>query len=203
MEDSVSYGFAILVGFSLSAACGMRIFAPLAIVSIATHFGWVNLGGGFAWIGSMPAVVCFAFACVVEILGMLIPWLDHVLDVAGAPVAAVAGTVVMASQLAGTAGMDTSSVPQWVTWAMAATGVHAAAGTLRIGSTTVSGGLLNPIFAIVETLSSFILAGLAVLLPIVAVIVAIVMVISLGAIALAVLQWRKRLGAAKTVVAAS
>ena len=210
MEDSVSYGFAILVGFSLSAACGMRIFAPLAIVSIATHFGWVNLGGGFAWIGSMPAVVCFAFACVVEILGMLSPWLDHVLDVAGAPVAAVAGTVVMASQLAGTAGMDTSSVPQWVTWAMAAvvgggvaTGVHAAAGTLRIGSTTVSGGLLNPIFAIVETLSSFILAGLAVLLPIVAVIVAIVMVISLGAIALAVSQWRKRLGAAKTVVAAS
>lgn len=208
MEDSVSYGFAVMVGFALSAACGMRIFAPLAVVSIATHFGWVDPGSGFAWIGSMPAMVCFVFACVLEILGMMIPWLDHVLDVAGAPVAAVAGTVVMASQLAGATGIDTSAVPQWVTWALAAvvgggvaTGVHAAAGTLRVGSTAVSGGLLNPLFAIFETLSSFVLAGFAVLLPIVAVVVSIIFVISLGAIAIAVFQWRKRRGAVKASVA--
>ena len=106
---AVSYGFAILVGFALSAACGMRIFAPLAIVAVATHFGWINPGGGFAWIGSTPAVICFAVECVLEILGMLIPWLDHVLDVAGTPVAAVAGTVVMASQLAAVSGIDTSA----------------------------------------------------------------------------------------------
>lgn len=210
MEDSVSYGFAIMVGFALSAACGMRIFAPLAIVSIAAHFGWIDPGTGFAWIGSMPAMVCFVFACVLEILGMLIPWFDHVLDVAGAPVAAVAGTVVMASQLAGASGIDTSVVPQWVTWALAAvigggvaTGVHAATGTLRLGSTAVSGGVLNPVYSIIETISSFVLAGLAVLLPIVAVIVAIIFVVSLGAIALAVLQWRKRREGSKAVVSAA
>lgn len=114
----------------------------------------------------------------------------------------------MASQLAGATGIDTSAVPQWVTWALAAvvgggvaTGVHAAAGTLRVGSTAVSGGLLNPLFAIFETLSSFVLAGFAVLLPIVAVVVSIIFVISLGAIAIAVLQWRKRRGAVKTAVA--
>ncbi len=185
----------------------MRIFAPLAIVAVATHFGWINPGGGFAWIGSTPAVICFAVACVLEILGMLIPWLDHVLDVAGTPVAAVAGTVVMASQLAAVSGIDTSAVPPWATWALAAvvgggvaTGVHAATGTLRVGSTAVSGGFLNPIYAIIETISSFVLAGLAVLLPIVAVVVAIILVISIGAIAIAVFRWRKRSGGSKAPV---
>ena len=207
MEDSVSYGFAVMVGFALSAACGMRIFAPLAVVSIATHFGWVDPGSGFAWIGSMPAMICFVIACVIEILGMMIPWVDHILDVAGTPVAAVAGTVVMASQLASASGIDTSAVPQWVTWALAAvvgggvaTGVHAAVGTLRVGSTAVSGGFLNPLFAFFETLCSFALAGFAVLLPVVAVVVSIIFVVSLGAIAIAVLQWRKRRNAAESAV---
>lgn len=204
MEDQVSYGFALLVGFALSASCGMRIFAPLAILSAATHFGWVDPGSGFSWIGSLPALVCFSCACVIEILGMMIPWLDHVLDVAGAPIAAVAGTVVMASQLAGAAGIDTSAVPPWATWALAAvvgggvaTGVHVAAGTMRVGSTAVSGGFLNPLFALFETGMSFVIAGLAVLLPIIAVIVSIVLVISLVAIVVALTQWRKRRGAAK------
>ncbi|NDG63206.1 MAG: DUF4126 family protein, partial [Planctomycetes bacterium] len=120
----------------------------------------------------------------------------------------VVGAGLMASQLAGATGIDTSAVPQWVTWALAAvvgggvaTGVHAAAGTLRVGSTAVSGGLLNPLFAIFETLSSFVLAGFAVLLPIVAVVVSIIFVVSLGAIAIAVFQWRKRRGAVKASVA--
>ncbi len=207
MEDPVSFGFAILVGFALSASCGMRIFAPLAILSAATYFGWVNPGSGFSWIGSMPALVCFSCACVIEILGMMIPWLDHVLDVAGTPIAAVAGTVVMASQLAGAVGVDTSVVPPWATWALAAVvgggvaaGVHVATGSLRVGSTAVGAGFLNPIFALFETVMSFVLAGLAVLLPIVAVIVAIVLVISLVAIAMAVVRWRNRRGVAKAAV---
>ena len=199
MEETLSYTMAGLVGFALSAACGMRIFAPLALLSVAVHFGWLNPGEGLGWIGTFPAMICFAVACVLEILGMMIPWVDHVLDVAGAPVAAVAGTLVMATQLASVSGIDTSAVPPWVTWALAAvigggvaTGVHAATGTIRAGSTAVSGGILNPIFSIVETFSSFVLAGLAILLPIVAVIVSIVFVVSLACIAVAVWKFRGR-----------
>lgn len=158
MENLASYGFAILVGFALSAACGLRIFAPLAMVSIGLHFGWINPGPGFAWLGSLPAMVCLSCACVVEILGMLIPWLDHALDVAGAPFAALAGTVIMAAQLAAASGLDTSAVPPWLTGTLAivvgggaAFSVHAATGILRAGSTAVSGGLFNPLFALAET----------------------------------------------------
>lgn len=197
--DVVGYVFAGLVGFSLAAACGMRIFAPLAILSAAVHFGWISPGDKLSWIGSTPALVCFSLACVIEALGMMIPWVDHALDVAGAPVAAVAGTLVMATQLASAAGVDTSAVPAWVTWALAAvvgggvaTGVHAATGTMRAGSTAVSGGLLNPFFSLAETVSSFVLSALAVVLPIVAVIIAFVIVLSLFVVAALVWQWRKR-----------
>ena len=65
MENLASYGLAILVGFALSAACGLRIFAPLAMVSIGLHFGWINPSPGFAWLGSLPAMVCLSCACVV------------------------------------------------------------------------------------------------------------------------------------------
>ncbi|MBM4102344.1 MAG: DUF4126 domain-containing protein [Phycisphaerae bacterium] len=200
--EVVGYLFAGLVGFSLAAACGMRIFAPLAILSAAVHFGWISPGDKLAWIGSMPALVCFSLACVIEALGMMIPWVDHALDVAGAPVAAVAGTLVMATQLASAAGVDTSLVPAWVTWALAAvvgggvaTGVHAATGTVRAGSTAVSGGLLNPFFSLAETVSSFVLSALAVVLPIVAVIIAFVIVVALLVVAALVWQWRKRAAA--------
>ncbi len=212
MEQALGYAMAALVGFSLSAACGMRIFAPLALLSVAVHFGWVNAGESFSWVGSTPAVCCFAVACVVEMLGMMIPWLDHILDIAGAPVAAVAGTVVMATQLAAGAGVDTSVVPPWVTWSLAAvvgggvaTGVHIAAGTIRAGSTGVSGGLLNPIFALVETVSSVVLSALALLLPVVAAILGLLLVIAIIVFSLAILKWIARRGAAraKTVQATS
>ena len=199
MENLSSYGFAILVGFALSAACGLRIFAPLAMVSIGLHFGWINPSPGFAWLGSLPAMVCLSCACVVEILGMLIPWLDHALDVAGAPFAALAGTVIMAAQLAAASGLDTSAVPPWLTGTLAivvgggaAFSVHAATGTLRAGSTAVSGGLFNPLWALAETFSSLILAGLAIALPLIAILVAIFFSITLGAIVYAIRAGSRR-----------
>ncbi len=210
MEEALSYSTAGIVGFALSAACGMRIFAPLALLSIAVHFGWLAPSESLAWIGTLPAVVCFCVACIAEVLGMLIPWVDHMLDVAGTPVAAVAGTLVMATQLAAASGMDTTAVPPWVTWSLAAvvgggvaTGVHVAAGTIRAGSTAVSGGLLNPIFSIVETISSFALAALAFVLPIIAGIIALAVTASIIVIMFAVMKWSKRTLAARSAAAPS
>ncbi len=187
MGDAIHYTLAALVGFSLSAACGMRIFAPLAVISVAAHFGWIDTGTGFAWLGSTPAMVCLIIACVLEVLGMLVPIVDHVLDAAGAPVAAVAGTVVMASQLAGASGIDTSVMPQWAVWGLAAvvgggvaTGVHLGAATVRAGSTATTGGLLNPVFSTIETAGSLIVAVLAIVVPVLAVIAAVVLVAGLA-----------------------
>ncbi len=207
MDDTVNYALAALVGLSLSAACGMRIFAPLAVLSVAAHFGWINTGPSFAWIATTPAMVCLVVACTIEIVGMLVPFVDHALDVAGTPIAAVAGTLVMASQLAGAAGVDTTVVPPWAMWGLAAvvgggvaTGVHLAAGTVRAGSTATTGGLLNPVFSLIETAGSLIVAVLAIIVPVLAVVVALVLVAGLVVavwLAMKLLKRAKRLATGK------
>jgi len=74
----------------------------------------------------------------------------------------------------------------------AAFSVHAATGILRAGSTAVSGGLFNPLFALAETFSSLVLAGLAIILPLLAVLVAISFIIALSAMVYWARQRRQR-----------
>ena len=61
---------------------------------------------GLSWITILKkreafraAFAGFGTACVVEVLGYYIPWLDHALDTVATPAAFVAGTVATASHL--------------------------------------------------------------------------------------------------------
>lgn len=89
----------ILVGIGLSAACGFRVFVPMLIVSVAAWMGWLPLGADFQWLGTLPALIAFAVATVVEVTAYYVPWVDNALDSLAGPVATVAGTVLMASVL--------------------------------------------------------------------------------------------------------
>lgn len=164
----------------------MRVFAPMAVVSVAGHYGWMSIPGEFAWIASAPAMICLVIACVVEVLGMMIPWVDHMLDMGALPIAGVAGTIMAALEVAASMGAGTNEIPPWALWTFAtiagggaAVGVHAATATVRAGSTAVSGGCLNPIFSIIETISSFTVVILTLVLPILAVLFAVVAVAGL------------------------
>ena len=85
------------LGVGLSAACGFRVFVPLLVTSILGVTGWVPLvSEGTGWIATWPALITFASATVLEGLGYLIPWLDHLLDSVATPAAVVAGVLVSA-----------------------------------------------------------------------------------------------------------
>jgi hypothetical protein len=79
----------IALGIGLSAACGFRIFVPLLIMSIAAYAGQVTLSAGFEWIATLPALIAFGTATILEILAYYIPWLDHILDAIATPAAAL------------------------------------------------------------------------------------------------------------------
>ena len=169
----------ILIGLGLAAACGFRVFVPLLIAGLAARFGGLPVVGGFGWIGSTPALVAFAVATGVEILGYYGPWVDNLLDALAAPAAVAAGILLMASTL-----VDCGPFLRW-TLAVVAGGGTAA---LFQGLTTVArqvssistGGLGNPVLATVEGGSSALLAVLAVTLPIVAlVLIAVLLVLVL------------------------
>jgi hypothetical protein len=157
----------LFVGIALAAACGFRVFVPMLVMSIASYTGQLSLSPGFEWIGSLPALIAFAAATVLEIAGYYIPWVDHLLDIVATPAAVVAGIVAMASSMVG---LD--PFLHWTLAIIAGGGVaglvQAFTGVTRLTSTATTGGLGNHLVSTAEAGGSFTLSVLAILLPFVA-----------------------------------
>lgn len=157
-----------MLGISLSAAAGFRVFVPLLALSAAAVLGHVDLPANFDWIENPQALGLFAIACVLEIIGYSIPWADHLLDILATPAAIAAGTIVAAS--------STSNLNPLVQWTIALVVGGGTAGItkgllniLRGTSTLTTGGLANPLFAAVELLIATLLSALAITVPLVAI----------------------------------
>jgi hypothetical protein len=166
----------VLVGIGLSAAAGLRVFVPLLVMSIAAYSGYLELASGFAWIGTLPALIAFAVATALEVLAYLIPAVDHVLDVIAGPVAVVAGVIATASTVVGM-----SPFLQWMLAIIAGGGVaglvKGLSGVTRAKTALTTGGLANPAVAAAETGGAATLSVLAILLPVVAFLLVLAIVI--------------------------
>lgn len=157
----------IFVGIGLAAAVGFRIFIPFLIVSIMAYTGNLQLSTYFVWIGSLPALVMFSVATLVEILAYYIPWLDNFLDTIEHPLAIIAGIILTGAVI--------TDFPPLIKWAMAliagggvAGTVHAATGLIRLKSSAVTGGLGNPVVSTAEAGSATALSLMAIFIPAVA-----------------------------------
>ncbi|HBX19530.1 MAG TPA: DUF4126 domain-containing protein, partial [Porphyromonadaceae bacterium] len=71
-----------------------RVFIPLLVAGLASHFGWIPLGENFAWMGSVPALIAFGVAAVVEVGAYYIPFIDNLLDTIAVPLSVMAGTLL-------------------------------------------------------------------------------------------------------------
>lgn len=156
-----------IVGIGLAAAAGFRLFVPLLGLSLAYTFGLLEPSSSFRWLDSWVAVTALGVATVVEIGAFYVPWLDHLLDVAVAPLSVVAGTLLMASSIG-----DSSPALQWGLSIVAGGGVAAAvqAGTTatRGVSGVTTGGLANPLVSTLELLASIAMTLLSLLVPVLA-----------------------------------
>ena len=163
-EANLETLLSLMLGVSLSAACGFRIFVPMLAMSIAAQSGDLTLASGFEWIGSQEAFWVFAVATVLEVLAYYIPWLDNALDAIATPTAIVAGTLVTASAVA-----DVSPLMQWtlavVLGGSAAGLTQGMTDVVRLTSTATTGGLANPLVSTMELGSSTVLSILAIALP--------------------------------------
>lgn len=152
------------LGLGLSAACGFRVFVPLLVMSIAALSGHLRLAPGFEWIGTVPALLAFATATLLEVLAYAIPWLDHLLDTVTTPAA------VLAAMLASAAAM--ADFPPLLRWGIAVSAGGAAAGLvqgatvlLRLQSAAATGGIGNPLISLLELIAAVTTAILALVLP--------------------------------------
>jgi hypothetical protein len=166
----------ILVGIGLAAACGFRVFVPLLVLSIAARSGHIPLSEGFQWMASLPALIAFATATVVEIGAYYVPWLDHALDTIATPAAMLAGVIATAAVVA--------DMPPVVRWGLAVLAGGGVAGTVqgatvltRLKSGTVTAGLANPVVATAELAGSLLTSILAIVVPLLAVVLIVALLL--------------------------
>lgn len=158
---------AVCVGLGLAAACGFRVFVPLLVLSIAARAGLVNLTGGFEWMASWTALAAFSVACIAELGGYYVPWVDNALDAIATPAAALAGILVGASQIDGM-----HPLLEWGTAVIGGGGLATIVQTSTVGaraaSTATTAGIANPIVSTAENGASILLSILAVVVPVAA-----------------------------------
>ncbi len=166
----------IFLGIGLAASAGFRVFVPLFALSLAGYFGLLPLNAQWLWVASTPALIILAIACIAESMAYLIPFVDHALDALAVPLAGIAGTAVMASTM--------TDVSPAMTWALAIIGgggsaalIRGVAATGRVASTATTGGLANPVVSIAETGTAIGLSALAIFLPVIAAIAAVLVAV--------------------------
>lgn len=165
----------IFIGIGLSAAVGFRIFIPFLIASIASYSGQLELSTYFSWIGTLPALIAFSIATVVEIGAYYIPWLDNLLDTIEHPMAIVAGIILTGSVIT-----DFSPFLKW-SFAIIAGGsvagtIQAATGFARFKSSAITGGTGNSVVSTVEAGSSIGLALMAIFVPVLALLIVMLII---------------------------
>ncbi|HSM81209.1 MAG TPA: DUF4126 domain-containing protein [Nodosilinea sp.] len=153
------------LGLGLGVAAGFRVVVPFWVLSAAALFGPLELVDSMNWLGSSTAFIGLSIAVGVEILAYSIPWLDTVIDTVALPIAAVAGTLLMAI-----AANQLDPFAQWTVAVVAGGGAAATVkglnGLTRLVSTATTGGATNLIIAGIELVGAIAVSVLALVAPI-------------------------------------
>lgn len=184
-QELVQVFLGLLAGLGLSAACGFRVFVPMLLVSIGIHADAIHVAPAFEWIGSTPALVTFAAATLLEVLGYYVPGVDHFLDLVATPSAIVAGALLSTAFI--------TDIDPWLRWPLAMIvggGVAAVVQTATVVTRAASGamtfGLANPVVSTGELAGSTVTSIAALVAPLVAIVIAALVVVLL------VVFWSRR-----------
>jgi hypothetical protein len=165
--SSFDLALSVVLGVSLAAATGFRVFLPMLIASGAAYTGHLPLDQSFAWLATPLALTMLGVAALVEIIAYYVPGVDNLLDTLAAPAALVAGTVLSAAVM--------TDLPPIVKWTAAIVAGGGAAGLtqgltslLRAKSTLFTGGLGNSAVATAEFGGALLVPLLAIAAPLVA-----------------------------------
>lgn len=193
MMDGLDLLMSVALGIGLAAAVGLRVFAPLLVLSVAAWSGHLELSESMQWLGTLPAVVMLSAAALAEVMAYYLPGVDNLLDAIATPIALVAGTVAAAAVMT-----DLPPIVKWTTAVIAGGGAagltQGVTSLLRAKSTATTGGLGNPVVATGELGGSLLLAVLAIVAPVAA--LALVVLFCWGMIRLARRLFGRKRGAA-------
>lgn len=165
-EEIVKIVTAVALGIGLSASTGFRVFIPMLAASLAAKFGVFHPTGSFEWLGSLPAIIAFGSATVVEIAAYYIPFVDNLLDSITTPLSIGAGTLLMTSVLP----ID-NELMKWITGFIvgggAAATIQGGSVLTRLTSSKFTAGTGNHVLATGENVAAVSTASLSFVIPII------------------------------------
>lgn len=172
----------VISAFGLSSAAGLNAFIPLLTMALLAHFGVVHLAEPFAPLASWPSIAVLTALLGVEVVIDKVPGADHVNDVAQTLIRPAAGAVLFAAE----AGLISEvPAPVWLALGLVtALGVHGVKTAARPVITASTLGLGTPIVSAAEDTLATVATFLAIFLPIVFFLFAVLV------IALAVMGYR-------------
>ncbi len=178
---------AILLGIGLSASSGFRVFIPLLVASVASYFDILHLGQGFDWLGSIPAMIIFGVAAVLEVIAYYIPVVDNFLDTIATPLAIGAGALLTTAVLP----ID-ENLSRWAMGIIigggSAASIQTGTSLLRLFSTKATLTTANPIVSTTENISATSSSILALFFP---VLIGIIFLIIIGYVLFRMAKWRQ------------
>lgn len=181
----------LAIGLGLSAACGFRVFLPLLGMGLAARLDYLPLASDVAWAASTPALLALFTATVVEIVAYYVPWLDNLLDTVATPMAVLAGIAATASVL--------TDVPPYARWSLAIIAGGGVAGVVqgatvaaRLKSVATTAGVGNPVIATVELAGAAVTTVMALVFPVAAITIVLVMCLLIFLVTRRLLFGRRR-----------
>jgi hypothetical protein len=158
----------VSLAIGLAACAGIRAWLPLLLVGGLARAGVLTLGSSFGFLASDRALILFGVATVVEIVGDKIPAIDHGLDMLSTVLRPAAGSLIAASVMWEVRDPLTALAVGVAVGAPSALVPHAAKTVLRAASTTLTGGLANPVISLVEDVVALAIFVFTVVVPLLA-----------------------------------
>lgn len=176
----------ILTATGLSSAAGLNAYIPLLIMGALDKFtSWVNLPPAWNWLSSWWSLGILAVLLVVEVVADKIPALDSVNDIVHTFIRPASGGIVFASgvgaQTVATNDPDSffADTSNWlpiVIGLVIALVVHLTKASARPIANVTTAGLATPFISAGEDTASLGISLLAVVAPIIALILVVIVI---------------------------
>lgn len=173
----------IFSAFGLSVSAGLNAYIPLLIVAIMARLNAFELSEPWNALESWWVIGVLAVLAIVEFLVDKVPAADTVNDVIQTLIRPTAGAILFAASASVVT--DLSTALSLILGLLVAGGVHATKSTIRPMITATTAGIANPVVSTVEDVVSTTLALLAVVLPWLVLLIAVIGIVL-------VLAWRMR-----------
>ena len=163
----------LMTALGLSTATGLNAYLPLLILGgLARWTDLITLDAPYDTLAEPGVMLAIGVIAIVDFVGDKVPALDSVLHAIGLVVAPVAGALVA---LAATCNDVVDPAFAVVVGVAAAGATHGARSIVRPASTAFTGGAGNPVLSLGEDTVSTVLSFSAVIVPVVAFLMGVVL----------------------------